>query len=48
MPLVMGCGLVVAPAEQIKDPDTMRGLINQHNVVYLCMVPSQVQVCFAH
>ena len=43
LPLSMGCGIVVAPADDIKDPDTARALIAQHRVVFLMIVPSHFQ-----
>jgi non-ribosomal peptide synthetase component F len=45
LPLSMGCGIVVAPADDIKDPDIARSLIKQHGVVFLMITPSQFQVC---
>jgi enterobactin synthetase component F len=45
LPLSMGCGIVVAPADDIKDPDIARRLIKQHGVVFLMITPSQFQVC---
>jgi non-ribosomal peptide synthetase component F len=45
LPLSMGCGIVVAPADDIKDPDIARRLIKQHSVVFLMITPSQFQVC---
>ena len=45
LPLSMGCGIVVAPAGDIKDPDIARRLIQQHGVVFLMITPSQFQVC---
>ena len=44
LPLSMGCGVVVAPADDIKDPDIARQLIKQHSVVFLMITPSQFQV----
>ena len=44
LPLSMGCGIVVAPADEIKDPDIARSLIKQHRVVFLMITPSQFQV----
>ena len=44
LPLFMGCGIVVAPADDIKDPDVARRLIKQHRVVFLMITPSQFQV----
>jgi non-ribosomal peptide synthetase component F len=44
LPLSMGCGIVVAPADDIKDPDIARQLIQQHSVAFLMMTPSQFQV----
>ena len=43
LPLSMGCGIVVAPADDIKDPDTARALVAQHRVVFLMIVPSHFQ-----
>ena len=40
-----GCGIVVAPADDIKDPDIARRLIKEHSVVFLMITPSQFQVC---
>ena len=45
LPLSMGCGIVVAPADGIKDPDIARHLIKRHGVVFLMITPSQFQVC---
>ena len=45
LPLSMGCGVVVAPSDDIKDPDIARRLIKQHSVVFLMITPSQFQVC---
>ena len=44
LPLSMGCGIVVAPADDIKDPDIARRLIEQHSVAFLIITPSQFQV----
>ena len=48
LPLTMGCGLVVAPSNDLKDPDTARALIKQHGVGFLCVVPSHFQVNLSH
>ena len=40
----MGCGIVVAPADDIKDPDIVRSLVQQHSVAFLMITPSQFQV----
>ncbi len=45
LPLSMGCGILVAPADDIKDPNIARQLIEQHDVVFLVMTPSHFQVC---
>ena len=47
LPLSMGCGIVIAPADDIKDPDIARRLIKQHSVALLFLTTSQLQVCFA-
>ena len=44
LPLSMGCGIVVAPADDVKDPDVARRLIEQHSVAFLIITPSQFQV----
>ena len=44
LPWACGCGIVVAPADDIKDPDIARRLIKQHSVVFLMITPSQFQV----
>ena len=44
LPLSMGCGIVVAPADDIKDPDIVRQLTQQHSVAFLMITPSQFQV----
>jgi AMP-binding enzyme len=50
LPWSMGCGIVVAPANDIKDPDIARQLIQQHSVAFLMITPSQFQVwiCQSH
>ena len=45
LPWACGCGIVVAPADDVKDPDIARRLIKQHRVVFLMITPSQFQVC---
>ena len=45
LPLSMGCGIVVAPADDIRDPNLARQLIAQHSVSFVMMTPSQFQVC---
>ena len=49
LPLAMGCATVIAPAEQMKDVDAVRGLIARHGVACMTTVPSmfQVLVCSA-
>ncbi len=44
LPLSMGCGILVAAADDIKDPDTARQLIARHSVAFLMITPSQFQV----
>jgi non-ribosomal peptide synthetase component F len=44
LPLSMGCGIVVAPADDIRDPDIARRLIKEHSVAFLIITPSQFQV----
>ena len=44
LPLSMGCGIVVAPADDIKDPNIARQLIERHHVVFLMITPSHFQV----
>jgi non-ribosomal peptide synthetase component F len=44
LPLSMGCGIVVAAADDIKDPDIARRLIKLHSVAFLMITPSQFQV----
>ena len=49
LPLAMGCATVIAPAEQMKDVEAVRGLIARHGVTCMTTVPSmfQVLVCSA-
>ena len=44
LPLSMGCGIVVAPADDTKNPNIARQLIEQHHVVFLMITPSHFQV----
>ncbi len=44
LPLAMGCATVIAPAEQMKDVDVVRGLIARHRVACMTTVPSMFQV----
>jgi hypothetical protein len=46
-PLSMGGTIVIPTAEQLQDPEAMRGIIRRHSVVFLMIVPShfQASVC---
>ena len=43
-PLTVGCGIVIASAEEMKDASRVCQLIAEHNIVYYVAVPSQLQV----
>lgn len=44
LPLSMGGTIVIPTAEQLQDPEAMRGVIRTHSVVFLMIVPSHFQV----
>lgn len=41
----MGCATVIAPSEQMKDVEVVRGLITRYEVTCMTTVPSMFQVC---
>jgi enterobactin synthetase component F len=43
-PLALGCALVVAPAEEMKDVERVAALVQQHQIASISMVPSMCQV----
>lgn len=43
-PVSMGCAVVVAPAEQLKDVERVAALCRQHSIASTTMVPSMAQV----
>ena len=46
-PVAMGCAVVVAPAEDMKDVERVAALVQQHSIVSISIVPSMCQVrCF--
>lgn len=44
-PLAMGCAVVVAPAEEMKDVERVAALVQQHSIASISIVPSMCQVC---
>ena len=43
-PLALGCAIVVAPAEEMKDVERVAALVQQHQIASISMVPSMCQV----
>jgi acyl-CoA synthetase (AMP-forming)/AMP-acid ligase II len=46
-PLALGCAIVVAPAEEMKDVERVATLVQQHQIASISMVPSMCQVSAA-
>ena len=46
-PLSLGCAIVVAPAEEMKDVERVAALVQQHQIASISMVPSMCQVSAA-
>jgi non-ribosomal peptide synthetase component F len=44
LPLAMGCAVVIAPSEQMKDVEAVRNLIATHGITCMTTVPSLYQV----
>jgi non-ribosomal peptide synthetase component E (peptide arylation enzyme) len=42
-PVAMGCAVVVAPSEQLKDVERVAALIQQHSIASTSIVPSMCQ-----